>query len=152
MDDFLIGGKEDNEVFMKALKSLEDACRRGKWEQRNFVSAGCRIRQEPDNTIFIDQNEYSEQWMDEVEMTSERACQLKSPATAAEISQLRGVVGTLAWRSAQTSPHYQADVGLILSEIPYAAVSTLVKANKLVREVRRPPQSLNFSTGGGRLD
>ena len=76
VDDFLIGGKDDNEVFMKALKGPEDAYR------------------EPDNTIFIDQNEYSEQWMDEVQMTSERACQLKSPATAAEISQLRGVVGT----------------------------------------------------------
>ena len=106
--------------------------------------AGCRIRQDPDNSSNIDQNEYSEQWMGEVEMTTERAQQLKSPATNAEISQLRGVIGTLAWTSSQTSPHYQADVGLILSEIPYATVSTLVKANKLVREMRRSPQSLKF--------
>ena len=39
---------------------------------------------------------------------------------------------------------YQADVGLLLSEVPYPTVSTLVAVNKLIREIRRTPQHLTF--------
>ena len=146
VDDFLIGGDETNEVFKAAMTKLENAYRWGKWSHQEFDFAGCHIRQEnaPSSVIYIDQNEYSDKWMDEVQLSPERALQVKSPATPSEISQLRGVIGTLAWRSSQTSPHFQADVGLILSEIPFATVSTLIKANKLVREVRGTPQSLMF--------
>ena len=97
-----------------------------------------------DMSIQIDQNEYSEKWMDEIPIDSERAKQMKSKATDQEISQLRGALGTLAWRSSQCSPHYQADVGLLLSKVPYATVSTLMTVNKLIREVRRTPQHLTF--------
>ena len=144
VDDFLIGGKDGNPVFEKAISALESAYRWGKWDFEDFIFAGCRIRQDPDFTIHIDQNDYTDKWVEEVELSPERSLQRKSPATASEISQLRGLIGTLAWRSSQTSPHFQADVGLLLSEIPYASVDTILRANKLVREVRRTPQSLMF--------
>ena len=98
-----------------------------------------------DMSIQIDQNEYSEKWMDEIPIDSERAKQMKSKATDQEISQLRGALGTLAWRSSQCSPHYQADVGLLLSEVPYATVSTLMTVNKLIREVRRTTSASHIS-------
>ena len=110
--------------------------------------AGCRIRQLPDMSIQIDQNEYSEKWMDEIPLAPDRAKQLKSRATDQEISQLRGALGTLAWRSSQCSPQYQADVGLLLSKVPYATVSTLLSVNKLIREARRTPQHLTFHHWG----
>ena len=76
--------------------------------------------------------------------SAERIKDVKSPATSAEITQLRGAIGSMAWRTSQTSPHFQADVGLILSEVPYATVGTLIKTNKLIRELKRVPQSLLF--------
>ena len=41
-------------------------------------------------------------------------------------------------------PDGSADVGLLLSEVPYATVDTLLRTNKLVREVRMVPQTLVF--------
>ena len=44
-------------------------------------------------SIRIDQNEYTEKWIDEIELTAERAKQNKSQATPSEIGQLRGLIG-----------------------------------------------------------
>ena len=98
VDDFLMGGMEGDPVLENAMKKLEGAYRWGKWSHQEFDLAGCRIRQEnsPSSTIYIDQNEYSNKWMDEVQLSPERMSQLKAPATPSEISQLRGVIGTLA--------------------------------------------------------
>ena len=144
VDDFLIGGIDENKCFAEAFSKLEAAYRWGKWEMDSFTFAGCSIKQPADKSIRIDQTEYSDRWIDELEIPADRAKIVKLPATSAEISQLRGLIGTMAWRSSQTSPQFQADVGLLLSEIPYATVSTLLTANKLVREMKRTPQSLLF--------
>ena len=150
VDDFLIGGCEENEVFQKALADLTAAYRWGKWETDmcKFTFAGSNIQQMADRSIRIDQNEYSEKYLDEIDLSPSRAKELKLPATAVEISQLRGLIGSIAWRSSQSSPQYQADVGLLLFEVPYANVGTLVKANKLAREVKRVNQSLLFPSLG----
>ena len=63
--------------------------------------------------------------------------QKKSALTSEEISALRGIAGTMAWKGTQTGPQYIADISLLLSEIPYATVETLSKANKLAREMKR---------------
>ena len=63
--------------------------------------------------------------------------QKKSPLTAEEVSALRGIAGTMAWKGTQTGPQYVADISLLLSEVPYATVETLAKANKLAREMKR---------------
>ena len=69
----------------------------------------------------------------------------KPKLTPNEISHLRGAVGTVAWKSSQTGPHFQAEAGLLLSEILYATNATVHKANKLIREVKREAsQCLRF--------
>ena len=88
-------------------------------------------------SIKVDQEEYTNKWISEIELAPERESQKKSKATAHEISMLRGAIGTIAWRASQTSPQFLADAGLLLSEIPFANVETLVKTNKLIREMRR---------------
>eukprot|EP00435_Cladocopium_sp_Y103_P022896 s1673_g5.t1 len=142
VDDFLIGGKEDHPKFQEAISQLEKAYKWGKWETESFTYAGCHLKQMPDGTIYLDQVEYTSKWVDEIPITPERAKQIKDAATPSEVAQLRGAIGTLAWMSSQTGPHFQADVGLLLSEVPYATVNALLKANKLVREAKRTPQSL----------
>ena len=144
VDDFLIGGREENEVFVDAKKKLEEAYRWGKWESDTFTFAGCRISQKKDASVCIDQTEYTEKWIEEMSIPKERAAQPKSMATQTEVSQLRGLIGSMAWRSSQTSPHFQADIGLLLSEVPYATVQTLQKANKIAREMKRTQQQLVF--------
>ena len=148
VDDFLLGGQEGHPEFEEARRQLNDAYRWGKWEMDSFTFAGCQMVQKADYSIRIDQNDYTDKYLEEISIEPERQKFPKALATASEITQLRGLIGSLAWRSSQSSPQYQADVGLLLSEVPYATVSTLEKANKLVREVKRVRQSLLFPSWG----
>ena len=148
VDDFLIGGDESNKEYLTAKERLESSFKWGKWEEGQFTFAGCEISQAEDFTIKVHQNTYTEKYVEEIPIAKDRAACTEAAATATEISQLRGLIGSLAWRTSQTSPQYQADVGLLLSEIPYATVSTILQANKLVREVRRAPQHLLFPSWG----
>ena len=145
VDDFLLAGNEKNEVYQEARKKLEASFRWGRWDEGSFTFAGCQLNQGADMSIRISQEDYSENFLSEIDVPQHRKDNPKSPATPSEISKLRGVIGTVAWRASQTAPHYQADAGLMLSEIPHATVSTLLRANKLVREMRRESsQSLLF--------
>ena len=47
------------------------------------------------------------------------------PDMSIQADQIRGALGALAWRSSQSSPQYQADVSLMLNEVPYATISTV---------------------------
>ena len=137
VDDFLIGGTEGNSTYDTAMKKLQASYRWGKWSEGSFEFAGCHIQQFVDMSIKIDQEEYTNRWIDEISITKDREKDLKSPASPKEISMLRAAIGTIAWRSSQSAPQFQADAGLLLSEIPFATVSTLVKVNKLIREMKR---------------
>lgn len=137
VDDFLLGGLETHPKYVEAEKMLMNAYKWGKWQQGEFEFAGCNIRQLPDRSIRIDQSSYVTKWLDEVPLKAYRAKETKSPLTPREISQVRGVIGTLSWKATQTGPHFLADVSMLLSEIPFATVNTVLKLNRLVREVRR---------------
>ena len=50
------------------------------------------------------------------------------------MSQLRGALGALQWRSHQTGPHLSSRLGQLQSEISKATVRTLRATNKLIRE------------------
>ena len=137
VDDFLIGGDEDHPKYQQAFKQLVDTYKWGKWQEGEIDFAGCHIVQLTDGSIRVDQSTYVEKWLDEVQLSKQRMQQVKSSLTPQEVSMVRGVLGTLAWKSSQTGPHHQADVGMILSELPIATIHTVQKLNKLVREVRR---------------
>jgi hypothetical protein len=117
VDDFLIGGDRTSEKFLKAEKDLQQAYRWGKWEHRSFSFAGCDLRQNDDYSISMTQESYVEKWLDECSIEKEREAKKNLPLNAEELSQLRGILGTLAWKASQTGPQYQADVSLMLSEV-----------------------------------
>lgn len=102
VDDFLIGGRDSHEKFEAARKALEGAFRWNKWEEESFTFAGFKITQASGYITKIDQNEYTEKWIDENEISKERSANPKLLATPEEITQLRGVIGSVAWRSSQS--------------------------------------------------
>ena len=136
VDDFLLGGDDNDEVFKQAKTKLMKAYRWGKWEESNFEFAGTTITQRSDFSIEISQQNYIEKWLDEIYVLKDRQLAKKSLLTPSEISSLRGLIGTMSWKASQTGPQYVADVSLLLSEIPYATVDTLLRANKLAREMK----------------
>ena len=118
VDDLLICGDESRPKFQKAEAELQNTYKWGKWQTGEVEFAGCQIAQLADGSLRIDQKTYVEKWLEEIPISKERQSQLKSALTPREISQLRGAIGTIAWKSAQTGPHFQADAGILLSEIP----------------------------------
>ena len=103
------------------------------------------MRQNDDYSISMTQESYVEKWLDECSIEKEREAKKNLPLNAEELSQLRGILGTLAWKASQTGPQYQADVSLMLSEVKNATIDTLQRANNLVREVKRDAkQCLQF--------
>ena len=150
VDDIVLGGDINNSVFNKAQQLLEQSFRWGKWQDKDFVFAGCRIQQMADFSIKVDQQEYSSKWIDEVKLSPQREKEVKSTATPSEVSQLRGLIGSVAWRSSQTSPQFQADANLLLSEVPLATVGTIIRANKLVREMKRTADQVLIFPSWGR--
>ena len=137
VDDVLIGGSS-HPKFTESLQALKSKYTWGKWESEDMDFAGCHIRQSPTTKeIRIDQKDYIQKWLDEMELAPNRSKEVKSYLTASEVSQLRGVLGSAAWKASQSGPHYAADIGLLLSEVPFATVQTALKANKLVREIKR---------------
>ncbi|CAE7712174.1 unnamed protein product [Symbiodinium sp. CCMP2592] len=149
VDDFLVAGNRNSATYAKAREDLENAFTWGRWEQGKFEFAGCDLEQKSDGSITLGQETYTQKWIEEAPLTEERARQKNSPLTAREIGHLRGVLGTLAWRSTQTSPQFSAEAGLLLSEVGQATVDTLVRANRLVGEARRTAeQTLVFHAFG----
>ena len=53
-----------------------------------------------DMSIILNQEKYSKRWLEEVEIDKEKA--RKTPLNAAELSAMRGALGTVSWRATQT--------------------------------------------------
>eukprot|EP00438_Fugacium_kawagutii_P009905 Skav216398 [mRNA] locus=scaffold457:290346:293534:+ [translate_table: standard] len=152
VDDFLICGRLESPTFLAAEKQLKETFRFGKWSlgSDGFEFAGCHIYQKEDNEIHVDQQDYTNKWIEEIDIDKSRP--LGATLTKAEISQIRGALGTTSWRATQTAPQYLADTSLLLSEINKGNVNTMVKVNKLVREMKRGAgQKLIFPTWKGEI-
>ena len=114
-------------------------------ENGDFMFAGNHIVQNEDKSITVDQKEHTDRWIEEVAIDPSRS--RKAELNPSEVSALRGVLGTISWRSTQTAPEYLAETSLLLSEIGKATIETLHKVSKLVREMwRRAGQPLLFPT------
>eukprot|EP00435_Cladocopium_sp_Y103_P023442 s1426_g5.t1 len=137
VDDLLTCGDEKHPKYVKAEQELMNTYKWGKWQSGEIEFAGCTITQLSNGSLQVHQKSYVDKWLEEIYLPKERQKQLKSPLTDKEKSMLRGAIGSIAWKSSQTGPHFQADAGMLLSEIPYANVQTIHKTNKLIREIKR---------------
>ena len=137
VDDFILGGDRTSQIFLQAKDNLRKAFEWGRWDEKSFEFAGMNVLQRDDGTIFLDQQTYTDKWMEEIPLSPQRASQLKEKATVKEVSAIRGALGSLAWRANQVSPQFLAEIGLMLSEVPVASVDLIVRINKLIREAKR---------------
>ena len=96
--------------------------------------AGVNIRQNSDYSIFLDQESYTQKWLDEINI--DKIQSRSAPLQPSEISELRGALGTMPCRATQSGPQFLAETSLRLSEISRGTVETLYKGNKLIQEIK----------------
>ena len=72
VDDFLVGGKPGNAGFEEAFKQMENSYRWGKWAEGDFIFAGIHVRQNSEDSILIAQSDYTDKWVEEIEISKAR--------------------------------------------------------------------------------
>ena len=90
------------------------------------------MRQQRNFSTTVDLEDYTNKFITEAPITSERLRQRQETLTAKELSMLRGVLGTATWTAQQMSPQFAADVSLLLSATAQPVVQDLLDANELV--------------------
>ena len=115
--------------WCKALEDFHGRFRWSPWEAQSFLHCGIRLREELDFSFSLDHSTFCEN----IEQITYEKRADHERVTDDELTQLRGVLGALQWRSHQTAPHLASRLGQLQSEISKATVGTLKAANRLVR-------------------
>lgn len=132
VDDLLFTGSVKAE---RSLDQIGSELGFGSLDRNDFTWCGKRIRRANDGTIRISMCEYHEN-LQEVIVAKHRKSQPDSGLDVYEAKQLRAVLGSLQWLVAQVRFDMSFGVSTLQGESP-PTVSTLIKANQLVREFKR---------------
>ena len=113
---------------------------------------GCQMTQALDSaTVTFDLQKYIHQ-LKPLNIEKARKAQPNDKATPKEQSQLRGLLGGLAWPANQTQPHLAASVSLAQAASACATVSELLEANKTLRYAKESSDVHLVLRGHGRLE
>jgi hypothetical protein len=149
VDDFLIAGDLQSQLYLDMRLWLQGAYRWGKWELGITVFAGVRVRQLQNFEFETDMEEYVEKNTAEIVLTAERKKRGHDNATAEECSLFRAQMGVLQWCTTQIFLQFAVNVSMLLSSSSELRVEHLLEGNSLSREVRKQKaQKLRFSNLG----
>ena len=70
VDDFLLAGRETSIKYQEAEVKLQNTFRFGKWDdgEKGFEFAGCNLKQHQDYSITLDQETYTNKWVEEIQI------------------------------------------------------------------------------------
>jgi histone deacetylase 1/2 len=139
VDDIICGGTAEFESFLDKLRSIFPF---GSWERDAFRFTGLELRQREDFSIEVTQKEFIHK-LRPAELGRARRADTHSRLTAAGISVLRGILGSLQLLTTNTRPDLACPLCLLQGEIETATVDTLLRANKLVREAKATTTSVD---------
>ena len=113
---------------------------------------GCNVKQSLDNaTVTFDLQKYLHQ-LKPLNIEKARKQCPEDKATPKGQSQLRGLLGGLAWPANQTQPHLAASVSLAQASSSGATVGDLLDANKTLRYAKETADVPLTIRGHGPLD
>ena len=133
VDDLLITGEKDNQVFKQALFDLKKKFNFGKWDELTDKTpvkycGGTIIK--TDEAIELSYEEY----MNKVcPMTIQKTRKPTDVITPGEMSKARGLIGALQWPATQGMPALSASVSIQAGELSGGNVETLQGLNKTLR-------------------
>ena len=92
-------------------------------------------RRDGERVIVLAQNCFIDGRLQPIEISGSRKKEKQAPATEAERTDLRSLVGSLQWLITQTRPDLAFEVNQLQKRISDLKVSDLIRANKAVQEV-----------------
>ena len=132
VDDGVGGG---DEYFHQQIEKLREKLPFGSFKQKKFVFTGIQLEQLPDFSVVCSQADYVRQ-IPGIDIGRPRRQGLDAPINESELSKLRGLIGSLQYAVSNTRPDMAAKLGEVQTQIARANVSTLILANKVLREAQ----------------
>ena len=130
-DDLLHGGEAEH---WNKMEKLNQSYKLGKFTSGNGRFVGKEVTCLDDGSFLVNQPLYTQEKVNQIPITRERAKQKMSKCTEKEITQLRGLLGSLAWLSKETRPDLAGRVALLQQEFPEPYIQSILDGNALARE------------------
>ncbi|CAE7426607.1 unnamed protein product [Symbiodinium pilosum] len=143
VDDFLFGGAPGDKVHDHLMEQIKQHFSWGSWESSSFTQCGVTVTQHSDFSITLDQQEFVSD-LQEIKLSRDRSRQVTAETSDYEKHQLRAVLGALSWFTGQTGFQFSSDVGILLSSVSTSQVETILRTNKLIRDVKDNPGELRI--------
>ena len=131
-DDLLHGG---DLLHWEKMEWLNKNYRLGKFTSGNGRFTGKEIELQEDGSILVHQKLYAENKVKEIPIERGRKAKEMSKCTSEEVTQLRGLLGGLAWLSKETRPDIAGRTAFLQQSMPEPTVSDLLEANAVARDV-----------------
>ena len=144
-DDLLGGGCSPK--FYDAVQHLRKRYQFGKWKSlmdEPTEYGGRTIKQHRDYGFQISVTRYLKGKSSEIKLECGRGKDQTAPATPAEITQMRGVVGKLNWATREGMPQGAGDASLLASTLPNPVVKDLTNANAALRRLMHNDMPLHI--------
>ena len=129
-DDLLHGGTQ---VHWDKMKWINEHYKLGKFSTGNGRFVGKEISCRSDGSFLVHQPLYAQK-VNPIKLTRERQRQKYDFCSEEEVSNLRGLLGGLAWLAKETRPDLAGRVALLQQAMPHPYVQDMIEANALARE------------------
>ena len=120
--------------FIPVLNFCENTCLLDHISNES-VFTGIQLEQLPDFSIRANQGDYIHA-IPCIEIGKHRRNQIQEHITESEMTCLRGLIGSLQYATTHTRPDMSAKLGEIQVQLSKPTVSTLLAANKVLREAK----------------
>ena len=150
VDDGILSG-DGSPTWQKARKMFLSKLRIKKLVKNNIVHLKRRITRQPDGGIKVDFKEAVAR-LKPIFVPKQRRMQAESPVSEEERTRLRSLIGELAYPAREGFPQVGYDVSDLQQRVPEATVSTMARANSVLKRLQGLATSgpaLTFPRGDG---
>ena len=137
-DDLLHGGDQEH---LDRMEQLKKKYKMGKCQFEQGRFCGKNYKTLEDGSIKIDQENFVQEKIQVIPLTTERRRQRYSKCTSEEISALRGLLGSLAWLAKETRPDIAGRVALLQQTLPTPRIRDIIEANLVAAEAYKNASS-----------
>ena len=114
----------------------EQELQTGKVSKGDGRFVGKEIHRRPDGSFLINQPIFAKK-IQPVQLSRARRQEKYSYCNEKEVSQLRGLLGSLSWLAKETRPDLAGRVALLQQSMPKPFIQDLIEANSLAKEVHQ---------------
>ena len=134
VDDMLGCGSPTSTCYAETIAKLKNSFSFREWKTgddgKPLTYCGCDIHIDSSGSYKLSQTNY----MSKVKpITFDRKRDLTDALNQRELTQLRGLLGSLQWPAVQSSPHLQSSTSLLSGHVTKACLQTVSDTNRLLR-------------------